>query len=78
MAKYPELKYRQVLQLLQDFGVRIVRMKGSKHACLNSKGHKFTFDLHPSQAAWPVLVKALVKRAGISEEDFEAWLSKNG
>jgi len=78
MAKYLELKYRQVLQLLQDFDVRIVRMKGSKHACLNSEGHKFTFDLHPSQAAWPVLVKALIKRAGISEEDFEAWLRHNG
>ncbi len=74
MHKYPELKYRQVIQLLQDFDVKIVRIKGSKHACLNREGHKFTFDLHPSQAAWPVLVKALVKRAGISEEDFERWL----
>ncbi|MCL6447540.1 MAG: type II toxin-antitoxin system HicA family toxin [Armatimonadetes bacterium] len=74
MHKYPELKYRQVIQLLQDFDVKIVRIKGSRHACLNRGGHKFTFDLHPSQAAWPVLVKALVKRAGISEEDFERWL----
>ncbi len=74
MHKYPELKYRQVIQLLQDFDVKIVRIKGSRHACLNREGHKFTFDLHPSQAAWPVLVKALVKRAGISEEDFERWL----
>ncbi len=76
MAKYPELNYRQVMQLLHDFDVRIVRMKGSKHACVNSEGHKFTFDLHPSQAAWPILVKALVKRAGISAEDFEVWLRK--
>ncbi|MEW6274914.1 MAG: type II toxin-antitoxin system HicA family toxin [Bacillota bacterium] len=74
MPKYPELKYRQVIQLLKDFGVEIVRIKGSKHACRNRYGHKFTFDLHPSQSAWPVLVKALVKRAGIGAEDFEEWL----
>ncbi|TDA68884.1 MAG: addiction module toxin, HicA family [Clostridia bacterium] len=73
-AKYPELKYRRVLRLLQDFGVEIVRMKGSKHACISHDGHKFTFDLHPSQSAWPALVRALVKRAGISEEEFQEWL----
>ncbi|MEW6424114.1 MAG: type II toxin-antitoxin system HicA family toxin [Bacillota bacterium] len=61
MPKYPELKYRQVVQLLKDFGVEIVRIKGSKHACRNRDGHKFTFDLHPSQSAWPVLVKAAGK-----------------
>lgn len=76
MSKYPELKYRQVLQLLQDFGVKIVRMKGSKHACISRQGHKFTFDLHPSQSAWPVLVRALVKRAGVSKEEFEEWLGR--
>jgi len=39
MSKYPELKYRQVLQLMQDFGVKIVRMKGSRHACISRQGH---------------------------------------
>lgn len=76
MPKYPELKYHQVLQLLRDFEVKIVRIKGSKHACQNRYGHKFTFDLHPSQSAWPVLVRALVKRARISEEEFQDWLKR--
>lgn len=76
MPKFPELEYRRVKSLLKHFEVRIVKMKGSKHACVTKGGAKFTFDLHSSEVAWPELVHEIVKRMGSSEEDFWTWYHK--
>lgn len=70
--KVPSLKAREVIKVLQKFGFRIVRQKGS-HVILHKHEHKTLVVIpnHPNKnLKKPLLKKIIEKDAGISIGEF--------
>jgi predicted RNA binding protein YcfA (HicA-like mRNA interferase family) len=70
MGKIPVLKPREVAILLESWGFREVRQRGSHKQFRHSDGRITTVPFHGSRDISPILLRVIAKDVGITVEEF--------
>lgn len=74
MPKIPPLDPRKLIKILERFGFRVVRQKGSHVIMMNEKKTRIVIPVHPGRKLKPGLVRAIMREAGISRDEFFKFL----
>jgi predicted RNA binding protein YcfA (HicA-like mRNA interferase family) len=56
--------------ILENFGFRVVRQKGSHVIMMNEEKTRIVIPVHPGRKVKPGLVRAIMREAGISRQEF--------
>jgi predicted RNA binding protein YcfA (HicA-like mRNA interferase family) len=70
MGKYPVLKPREVVAILEELGFREVRQRGSHKQFRHPDGRGTTVPFHPGRDISPIIVSQIAKDIGSTIEDF--------
>jgi predicted RNA binding protein YcfA (HicA-like mRNA interferase family) len=70
MGKFPVLKPKEVITILEKLGFIEVRQKGSHKQFKHSDGRFTTVPFHQGRDISPILLKQIIKDIKISEEEF--------
>lgn len=75
MTRWPQLKARDVVRVLENLGFRFVRQKGS-HAFYKHPVTSFStlVPMHGGEDIGRGLLRSILREANISREDFERCL----
>ena len=73
MAKLPVFSGRDLIQLLQKSGFRVIRQKGS-HVSMRKDNHKTVIPLHDELAKGTFL--GILKQCGLTKDDLIDMLKK--
>jgi predicted RNA binding protein YcfA (HicA-like mRNA interferase family) len=65
-----------LIKILEKFGFRVVRQKGSHVIMMNEEKTRIVIPVHHGRKVKPGLVKAIMREAGISREEFFKILKK--
>jgi len=76
LPKIPPIDSRRLIKILENFGFRVVRQKGSHVIMMNEKKTRIVIPVHPGKKVKPGLVRAIMREAGISREEFFKILKK--
>ncbi|MFN3309834.1 MAG: type II toxin-antitoxin system HicA family toxin, partial [Anaerolineales bacterium] len=68
MGKYPVLKLREVVAILEGLGFVEVRQKGSHKQYRHSDGRSTTVPFHKGRDISPILLRQIAKDIGLSVE----------
>jgi len=68
--KLPRLTAGEVERALERVGFRLVRQSGSHRIYRNDEGRRVTLPFHSSRILHPKLLKAVLREAGLTEDDF--------
>ena len=75
MPKYPLLKAKVIVKVLEKFGFKVVRVKGSHIQMKHLETWKFTtVPNHSSKAVDPFLLKLILQQTWITLEEFKKFL----
>lgn len=69
MAKVPVLKPGEVAAILERFGFREVRQRGSHKQFLHPDGRGTTVPFHPGRDISPLLLRRIAKDIGLTVEE---------
>jgi len=58
------------MKVLEKTGFRIARQKGSHVIMINDRGTRIVMPIHPGKDVKPGLIRAIIKEAGLSRENF--------
>ena len=75
MAGLPELHRREVLALLDHYGIAYRIGKSGSIVGRTSDGHTFAVHVHESEVLFKAKVGKLLRQAGISQDEFWQWRS---
>jgi len=70
MGKAPTLKPREVILILEKFGFREIRQRGSHKQFRHSDGRCTTVPFHVGRDISPILLRQIVKDIGLTIEEF--------
>jgi predicted RNA binding protein YcfA (HicA-like mRNA interferase family) len=70
LPKITPLSPRKLIKILQKAGFKIIRQKGSHAIMMNDKSIRIVIPVHPGKDVKPGLIRAIIKEAGLSREDF--------
>jgi len=70
LHKVRPLAPRKLIKILERAGFKVVRQKGSHIIMINDRGVRIVVPVHPGKDVKPVLIRAIIKEAGLSREDF--------
>lgn len=74
MSRLPTLTAKEVVKALQKTGFQIDHQRGSHIVLLHSETHRRTVvPMHTGDLPRPLL-KAIIKQAGLSEDEFHSLL----
>ena len=73
MAKLPVFSGRDLIQLLQKSGFRVIRQKGS-HVSMRKDDHKTVIPLHDELAKGTLL--GVLKQCGLTKDDLVDLIKK--
>jgi len=76
LPKIPPVDSRRLIKILENFGFRVVRQKGSHVIMMNEEKTRIVIPVHPGRKVKPGLVRAIMREAGISREEFFKILKK--
>ncbi|HEX4128686.1 MAG TPA: type II toxin-antitoxin system HicA family toxin [Pirellulales bacterium] len=74
MTKLPALRGKQLIAALAKAGFDVVRIRGSHHFLRHSDGRTTLVPVHAGETIGPGLLRAILRDAEISREQFEALL----
>jgi predicted RNA binding protein YcfA (HicA-like mRNA interferase family) len=69
MGKYPVLKPREVVELLEKLGFREVRQRGSHKQYRHPDGRTTTVPFHQGRDISPILLRQIAKDIGVTVEE---------
>ncbi|MER3417199.1 MAG: toxin-antitoxin system, toxin component, HicA family protein [Gemmataceae bacterium] len=69
MGKYPVLKPREVVALLEKLGFVEVRQRGSHRQYRHPDGRSTTVPFHKGRHISPILLRQIAKDLGLSVEE---------
>ena len=69
MGKYPVLKPREVVALLEKLGFVEVRQRGSHRQYRHPDGRSTTVPFHKGRDISPILLRQIAKDLGLSVEE---------
>ena len=61
---------KQLIKILDRQGFRVIRQKGSHVILINEQKTRIVIPVHPGKDLKPGLVRAIIREAGISREEF--------
>lgn len=70
MGNVPVLKSREVIALLEMFGFREVRQRGSHKQFRHPDGRATTVPVHAGRDISPILLRQIARDIGVTVEDF--------
>lgn len=70
MGKYPILKPREVVSILESLDFKEVRQRGSHKQYRHSDGRCTTVPFHKGRDISPILLRQIAKDIGLSIEEF--------
>jgi predicted RNA binding protein YcfA (HicA-like mRNA interferase family) len=69
MGKYPVLKPKEVVAILEKLGFIEVRQRGSHKQFRHSDGRRTTVPFHAGRDISPILLRQIAKDVGLTMED---------
>ncbi|HID19276.1 TPA: addiction module toxin, HicA family [Candidatus Bathyarchaeota archaeon] len=76
MSRILPLKPNKLIKVLQKAGFQPVRRKGSHVILMNERRTRIVIPVHPGKEVKPTLVRAILKEAGLSREEFNKLLEQ--
>jgi len=70
LPKIPPLNPHKLIKMLQRAGFKIIRQKGSHVIMMNDRKIRTVIPVHPGKDVKPGLIRAIIKEAGLSREEF--------
>jgi len=70
LPKIQPLSSHKLIKILQKAGFKIIRQKGSHVIMMNDKNIRIVIPVHPGKDVKPGLIRAIIKEAGLSRQDF--------
>ncbi|MCD6089439.1 type II toxin-antitoxin system HicA family toxin [Candidatus Bathyarchaeota archaeon] len=70
MPKIRPLSSQRLIKILEKIGFKIIRQKGSHVIMINDRGTRIVIPVHPGKDVKPGLIRAIIKEAGLSREEF--------
>jgi len=70
LPKIRPLSSHKLIKILQKAGFKIIRQKGSHVIMMNDKNIRIVIPVHPGKDVKPGLIRAIIKEAGLSRQDF--------
>jgi len=61
---------QKLIKILQTAGFKVIRQKGSHVIMINDRKTRIVIPVHPRKNVKPGLIRAIIKEAGLSREDF--------
>lgn len=69
MGKYPVLKPKEVVAILEKLGFIEVRQRGSHKQFRHSNGRSTTVPFHPGRDISPILLRQIARDVGLTVEE---------
>jgi len=70
LPKISPLNPQKLIKILQTAGFKIIRQKGSHVIMIDDRKTRIVIPVHPGKNVKPGLIRAIIKEAGLSREDF--------
>ena len=70
MGKFPVLKPREVITILETLGFVEVRQRGSHKQFRHQDGRSTTVPVHPGRDVSPILLRQIAKDIGLVIDEF--------
>jgi len=70
LPKISPLNPTKLINILQKSGFKIIRQKGSHLIMIDDKKTRIVIPVHPGKDVKPGLIRAIIKEAGLSRDDF--------
>jgi len=70
LPKIRPLSSHKLIKILQKAGFKIIRQKASHVIMMNDKNIRIVIPVHPGKDVKPGLIRAVIKEAGLSRQDF--------
>ena len=77
MPKIPPVDSRRLIKILENFGFRVVRQKGSHVIMMNEEKTRIVIPVHPGRKVKPGLVRAIMREAELVEKNSSKFLKRN-
>jgi len=70
LPKISPINPQKLIKILQTAGFNLIRQKGSHIIMIDDKKTRIVIPVHPGKDVKPGLIRAIIKEAGLSREDF--------
>jgi len=70
LPKIRPLSSQRLIKILEKIGFKIIRQKGSHVIMINDRDTRIVIPVHPGKDVKPGLIRAIIKEAGLSREEF--------
>jgi predicted RNA binding protein YcfA (HicA-like mRNA interferase family) len=70
LPKISSVDSNQLIKILDRQGFKVIRQKGSHVILINEQKTRIVIPVHPGKDLKPGLVRAIIREAGISREEF--------
>jgi len=70
LPKISPLNPTKLTKILQKAGFKIIRQKGSHVIMIDNRKTRIVIPVHPGKDVKPGLIRAIIKEAGLSRDDF--------
>jgi len=70
LPKIQSVDSTQLIKILDRQGFKVIRQKGSHVILINQQKTRIVIPVHPGKDLKPGLVRAIIREAGISREEF--------
>ena len=76
MPKIPPISPNKLVKILEKTGFKVIRQKGSHLIMMDNKKTRIVIPMHPGKDIKPGLIRAIIREAGISRENFLTLLKE--
>lgn len=70
MPRIRPLAPQKIIKILERAGFKVIRQKGSHVIMIDERGTRIVTPVHPGKDVKPGLIRAVIKEAGLSREEF--------
>jgi len=70
LPKISPINPQKLINILQTAGFKVIRQKGSHVIMIDDRKTRIVIPVHPGKNVKPGLIRAIIKEAGLSREDF--------
>ncbi len=74
VSEFPSLKGAEVQRILSKAGCQRMSQRGSHVIFRGVTGAEFTFALHPTKTVAPKILRSLMEKAGLTNEEIRQYL----
>ena len=76
MPKIPPVTSAYLIKILELKGFKVIRQKGSHVILIDEEKNRIVVPMHSGKEIKPGLLRAILREAGISREDFDRLLKE--